>query len=180
MLTIVSIGLAMRPEHPDPSFGFLIHDTSRLLRVNFDRRAQSLGLTRAQWWVLAHVHRHEGSSQRALADILDIEPITLTRLVDRLERASWVERRPDASDRRVWRLFLTEKSYPILDRMYQLGAETREQALAGLTPDQREQLIGILSKIKSNLGGKDALPSEADDVTAEADGIAPLVAAGGE
>ena len=187
MLTIVSIGFdIMRPERPDPSFGFLIHDTSRLLRVNFDRRAQAIGLTRAQWWVLVHVHRHEGSSQRALADILDIEPITLTRLVDRLERSSWVERRPDASDRRIWRLYLTEKSYPILDRMYQLGAETREQALTGITGEQRELLVAILSKIKSNLGGKDVAPPEADavepgadTVAPAADDVAPLVAAGG-
>ncbi|HUN49711.1 MAG TPA: MarR family transcriptional regulator [Candidatus Sulfotelmatobacter sp.] len=163
----------MRPESPDPSFGFLIHDVSRLLRKNFDRRAQQVGLTRAQWWVLVHVHRHESSSQRALADILEIEPITLTRLIDRLEKSGWVERRPDASDRRIWRLYLTEKSYPILDRMYQLGAETREQALTGLPAEQRDQLVAILSKIKGNLGGKEPTAPETDDV-------APLVAAGGE
>ena len=162
----------MRPESPDPSFGFLIHDVSRLLRKNFDRRAATVGLTRAQWWVLAYVHRHEGSSQRALSDILEIEPITLTRLIDRLEKAGWVERRPDPSDRRIWRLFLTEKSYPILDRMYQLGAETRDQALTGLTLEQREGLLALLGRIKGNLGGKEASASEADDET-------KLLAAGG-
>jgi DNA-binding MarR family transcriptional regulator len=172
--------MTMRPERPDPSFGFLIHDVSRLLRTNFDRRAQTVGLTRAQWWVLVHVHRHEASSQRVLADILDIEPITLTRLVDRLEKAGWVERRPDASDRRVWRLYLTEKSYPILDRMYQLGAETREQALTGLPVEQREQLVAILSKIKCNLGGKETTPPDADDVAPGVDDRAPRVAAGGD
>jgi MarR family transcriptional regulator, transcriptional regulator for hemolysin len=151
----------MRPERPDPSFGFLIHDVSRLLRKNFDRRAQTVGLTRAQWWVLVHVHRHEGCSQRMLAEILEIEPITLTRLIDRLEKAAWVERRPDPGDRRVWRLFLAEKSYPILDRMYQLGAQTREQALTGLPPEDRERLVSILTTIKTNLGGRESAAPEA-------------------
>jgi MarR family transcriptional regulator for hemolysin len=145
----------MRPESSDPTFGFLVHDIARLLRKNFDRRAQRVGLTRAQWWVLFHVHRHEGCNQRFLADVLEIEPITLTRLIDRLEGAGWVERRHDAEDRRAWRLFLTDKSNPILERMFALGAETREQAMTGLKPAEREALMTVLTHIRGNLSAKE-------------------------
>ena len=83
------------------TFGFLLHDTARLLRRDFERRSKGTGLTRAQWAVLAYVARNEGSNQAALADMLDIEPITLVRLLDKLEAAGLVERRPDPADRRA-------------------------------------------------------------------------------
>jgi len=89
-----------RPEH---GFGFLLHDIARLLRKRFDHSAATLGLSRAQWQVLAHLHRHEGINQSGLAEILEIKGVTLGRLVDRLEAAGWVERRADASDRRARR-----------------------------------------------------------------------------
>ena len=86
---------------PEKSFGFLLYDAARLLRRDFERRAKQLGLTRAQWSVLAHLARNEGTNQAAAADVLEIEPITLVRLLDRLEAAGWVERRPDPNDRRA-------------------------------------------------------------------------------
>src|ERR1700751_1352951 len=109
--------------HPelDRSFGFLVSDVSRLLRKRFDQRARTLGLTRAQWQVLAYLARYEGINQTGLADILEIEPITLARLIDRMEEAGWVERRAHPSDRRARQLYLTEKAEPIFARMRALG-----------------------------------------------------------
>ena len=85
------------PYDPERSFGFLLHDIARLLRKRFDQRARALGLSRSQWQVLAHLSRHEGINQSGLAEILEIENITLGRLVDRMGEAGWVERRPDPS-----------------------------------------------------------------------------------
>ena len=106
---------------PERSLGFLLHDVSRLLRRRFDGRARTIGLTRAQWSVLAHLSRYEGINQTALADILEIEPITLVRQLDRLEAAGWIERRLDPQDRRVRLLYLTDRGRPILERMHELG-----------------------------------------------------------
>lgn len=139
------------PQNLDKNLGFLLHDVARLLRKRFDQRARALGLSRAQWSVLAHLARHDGIKQSALAEILEIEPITLVRLVDRLEAAGWVERRPHGSDRRVKLLHLTAKAHPLLEELWRIGATTREEAMAGLTADMRERLIETLLTIKKNL-----------------------------
>src|SRR5436190_20361761 len=107
----------MTPESFDRHLGFLLHDVARLLRTRFDQRARALGLTRAQWSVLAHLSRQEGLNQSALADVLEVEPITLARLLDRLEAARLVERRPDPADRRARLLYLTAPARPLLDDM---------------------------------------------------------------
>jgi DNA-binding MarR family transcriptional regulator len=133
------------------TFGFLLHDTARLMRRDFERRSRSSGLTRAQWSVLAHLARSEGSSQAALAETLEIEPITLVRLLDRLEDAGWVERRPDPGDRRVRRLFLTETARPLMEQFQQLAAETREASLSGLSEVERKQLTDLLLRVRGNL-----------------------------
>ena len=139
--------------HPrtEQGFGFLLHDIARLLRKRFDQRARMLGLSRAQWQVLAHLHRHEGINQRGLAEILEIESVTLGRLVDRLEAAGWVERRADLRDRRAHRLHTTEKVAPVIERMWSLGEVTREEALTGLADPERLQLVEALMKIRGNL-----------------------------
>jgi DNA-binding MarR family transcriptional regulator len=153
----------MSHQNLDRRFGFLLHDVSRLLRKQFDRRAQSLGLTRAQWAVIAHLFRNEGINQTALAELLEIEKITLARLLDRLEAADWLERRPDPGDRRANRLYLKEKAYPIVDRMRLLASEVQDLSLDGLDPQQREALIDMLLMIKRNLQAQDSpeLPVEA-------------------
>ena len=153
----------MPAEDLNRTLGFLLHDASRLMRKRVDRRARALGLTRAQWRVLAQLRRREGINQSALADILEIENITMGRHIDRLEDAGWVERRPDPEDRRAWRLYLAEKVQPILDEMRVLSDETREEALAGLSPDQRDILIDGLVTIKDNLLRQEAAESEDDD-----------------
>ena len=133
------------------SLGFLLNDVSRLMRQRFDERARTLGLTRAQWRVLGHLRQYEGINQGALAEILEVETVTLGRHIDRLEDAGWLERRRDPSDRRMWRLHLAEKSRPMIDRLTDLSTEVREFALTGLSKVDRENLIDILQAMKNNL-----------------------------
>jgi DNA-binding MarR family transcriptional regulator len=139
------------PYDPERSFGFLLHDIARLLRKRFDQRARALGLSRSQWQVLAHLSRHEGINQSGLAEILEIENITLGRLIDRMEEAGWVERRPDRNDRRARLLYMTEKVQPMMERMRALAEETRNEALAGLPAAEREALIERLLQVRANL-----------------------------
>jgi MarR family transcriptional regulator for hemolysin len=154
---------------PERSFGFLLHDVSRLLRKRFDRRARTIGLTRAQWFVMAHLSRNEGLNQSALADILEIEPITLVHPLDRLEAAGWIERRLDANDRRVRLLYLTELGRQILGKMQAMGLETKAEAVTGLTAPEQDALIDTLTKIKTSLSAREAASqageTEEDDVT---------------
>lgn len=153
---------------PEKSFGFLLYDAARLLRRDFERRAKQLGLTRAQWSVLAHLARNEGTNQAAAADVLEIEPITLVRLLDRLEAAGWVERRPDPKDRRARLLYLTDKAHPILDQMFALSLETREQALIGIGEPEREAILAMLLKIRQNLSSREPVADSGDEDTVAA------------
>jgi DNA-binding MarR family transcriptional regulator len=140
---------------PNRQFGFLMTDIVRLLRRDFARRAQPLGMTESQWRVLARLSANQGVSQAALADIMEIQPITLVRLIDRLEAAGLVERRPAPKDRRAFQLWLTPNAAPLLDRIWDLGHATREAALAGLSAAQREQMIDALIAIRTNLSATD-------------------------
>ncbi len=153
----------MFDEDPDLNVGFLLHDVSRLLRKRFDRRARALGLTRAQWRVLAHLAPRQGINQSALADILEVENITLGRHIDRLQDTDWVERRSDPDDRRAWCLFLTDKARPILDRMEVLAVETQEEAMAGLSKAEREGLRGLLLSMKRKMLAGEAVNGAAGE-----------------
>ena len=143
--------MAQMPYDPERSFGFLLHDIARLLRKKFDQRARALGLSRAQWQVLVHLSRHEGVNQSGLAEILEVENITLGRLVDRMAEAGWVERRPDPADRRARLLYMTERVAPVMQQMFELAIEVREEALVGLSPAERERLIATLLRVRGNL-----------------------------
>mgnify|MGYP001791870075 FL=1 len=136
---------------PDVNVGFLLYDVSRLMRAWFDERAQAFGLTRAQWRVLVHLAGRQGINQRSLAEILEIENVTLSRHVDRLERDGWLERRADPEDRRAWCLYLTDAAGPMLDRMEARATETQAKAMEGLSEAERAQLIDMLTRIKSNV-----------------------------
>lgn len=140
------------------SLGFLLYETSRLMRRKLDQCFKPLGLTQVQWRALARLSHSEGVNQVKLADLLEVRPITLARLIDRLEAAQWVERRPDPSDRRACRLFLTSQAQPLLQKMQVLAREVREEALEGLPDGAREALINSLCHIKQNLqhGGGEA------------------------
>jgi DNA-binding MarR family transcriptional regulator len=146
-------------ELPERNLGFLLHDVARLMRKRFEQNARALGLTRSQCQVLAHLARNEGIQQSGLADILEVEPITLTRLLDRLEEAGLVERRAHATDRRIRQLFLTEKAHPLLAEIFAIGATTRAEALEGVAEAERDQLFGLLSRMKSNLLTKASAPA---------------------
>ncbi len=136
---------------PDQSVGFLLGDVYRMLRRNFNLRAQAHGLSLAQWQALAYLAREEGVNQVTLADRLEIQPITLARLIDRLQEAGLVSRRPDPGDRRAFRLYLTDAARPLIDRMWGYAAETRAEAMAGLPDDDRAALMRSLLHMKQNL-----------------------------
>ena len=135
----------------NPTLGFLIHDVARLLRKRFEQNARHIGLTRTQWQTLAYLSRNEGVNQKALAEMLEIEPITLKRVIDNLENRGFVERRADQNDRRVWLLFMTSQSHSFLDEMRSLGEQTRSEALAGIDENERTRLARILETMKLNL-----------------------------
>ena len=128
-----------------------IHDIARLMRKRFDKRARTLGLTRSQWLALAVLRRHPGINQAELADRLEVEPMTVARLVDRLEDAGWVERRADSKDRRSNRIYLTERVKSIVTHIRELGLQNRREALAGVTAEEHAVLITVLRKIKLNI-----------------------------
>jgi DNA-binding MarR family transcriptional regulator len=138
----------------EDNVGTMIAQVARLMRRSFDERARSIGVTRPQWQVLSLLARNEGINQGGLADILEVEPITLGRMIDRLQEAAMVERRADPADRRAWRLFLTPKGNELIDLMRPLAVEMLEIVLDGVEAAQREQLMGALDRMRSNLSRK--------------------------
>lgn len=148
-LTIISI--VINNALMNEPIAFLLADVSRLMRRSFDQRARSIGVTRAQWRVLTMLVRHEGINQGGLADLIEVEPITLCRMVDRLTEASLVERRPDPNDRRVWRLFMTDKARALLSDLKLLAADLTEEAMGDISECEQEQLSKLLETIRGNL-----------------------------
>lgn len=144
---------------PNKRMAFLIHDVARLLRHRLDKVAEGSGLTSAQWRVLASVARCqslnlEAPNQAALADMLDIEPITLSRQIDRLAAAELIERRPDPADRRAHRLYLTDKAAPMVASFRAMGAKMLGGALDGIDDAVVDTMIATLERIRTNLTGK--------------------------
>jgi MarR family transcriptional regulator, transcriptional regulator for hemolysin len=130
---------------------FSINDVARLLRTYADQKAALFGMTRAKWAVLARLDRFEGLKQNELADMLDLQPITLTRLLDGLADNGLIERRADPNDRRAKRLYLTPAARPLLERLGELGEELMGTALAGLDKSEIAQLLASLAAVKDNL-----------------------------
>jgi len=128
-----------------------IGETSRMMRRYYDRRASALGVTSAQWRLLLRLSREPGLKQVELAERLDVEPITACRIVDRLEEAGLVERQRDPDDRRAWRLVLTEKAQPILERLRALAGEMSGEAFAGMSVEEIEAMRGKLARIRENV-----------------------------
>jgi DNA-binding MarR family transcriptional regulator len=139
------------PFDPDHSLGFLVADIARLLRERFNDTANAFGLTLAQGRALVHLARNQGTSQVALAQLLEVQPITLLRLIDRLEESGLVERRPNPNDRRAQQLYLTPAGDRLLDQINLLGSSLTETAMAGLGPRDRDRLITLLGRVKRNL-----------------------------
>lgn len=140
-----------------------IGETAHALRRAFDRRASALGVTKAQWRVLVKVSRYPGLRQVELADHLDIEPITLCRIVDRLEESGLIERQRDPADRRAWQLQLTEKAGPLIEKLKIIGAGLSDEAFAGLTQADVETLRRGLATVRDNIAALQA-PKKASNL----------------
>ena len=136
---------------PDLTLGYLVLDVARLMSASFEARTRSIGVTRAQWSLIAALVRNEGCNQAQLAELMQITPISLGRLVDRMVKAGWVERRAEAGDRRSHRLFLTTKAHAIRPALRKLSDETQEEALAALGTHERRQLLESLAKVRATL-----------------------------
>ena len=135
----------------DQRLGFLMHDVSRLRRVVFDDFMKPLGVTRSQWWVLAYLSRHDGMIQSDLADVLEMGKAALGGLIDRLEASGLIERKLDATDRRVKRIQLTQNGVQTVKKMRQLSHDMSERILEGLDQEERQHLSDMLSLVKKNL-----------------------------
>ena len=134
------------------NYAFEIVETARLIRREANKRAAVLGATKAQWRVLAHLKRKgDGARQIDLADSLDVEPITLCRMIDRLEEAGLVERRRDEADRRAWRIHLTAAAAPMLVKLEEMGIAFNADMLAGISPADRETVLRVLGRMRDNL-----------------------------
>ena len=142
----------------EENFGSLLADVSRHVRRSFDARARDIGVTRPQWQVLTVLLRHEGINQGGLADLLEVEPITVCRMVDRLQESDLIERRPDPNDRRAWCLFLTDNARNVIDQLRPLAEDLLQEALAGVSDDERSQVMAVLDRIRQNLTRRPAAP----------------------
>jgi DNA-binding MarR family transcriptional regulator len=145
----------------DISFGYLLSDVTLLFRKHFDRRAVKFGLTRAQWRATKVLYHREGLRQTELAEFLEMEPIAVGRVIDRLQAAGFVERRHDPKDRRAWRLHTTEQARVIVDDMELIARDLRKDATVGIDYDELEQALAVINRIKENLLALDQGSNEA-------------------
>jgi DNA-binding MarR family transcriptional regulator len=156
---------------PAKGVGMLVHDVARLLRRAIDQRASAVGLTSAQWRVLSSVARAEfrkdpAPNQASLADEMDMEPITLSRLIDRMEKADIIERRPDPNDRRAHRIYLKEAARPLVMKFRDVAITCLGSALEGISDDELDQLANLLTRVRNNLTGKSAIVPPAENTPA--------------
>jgi MarR family transcriptional regulator, transcriptional regulator for hemolysin len=136
---------------PPPTVGGLIHEIDRLVKKRFDRFAETTGMSRAQWHVLARVAKQQGINQATLADLVGVEPITICRMVDRLEALGLVERRPDPNDRRARLIHMTEAARPSLERTKEAAQALFSEALDGIGAEEEAILARLLGRIHANL-----------------------------
>jgi MarR family transcriptional regulator for hemolysin len=152
------------------SIGVLLSEISRVMRKRFDRRARELGLTRAQWRVLSRLRMRQGINQTTLADLIEIEPITLARHIDRLQEKGWVERRSDPNDRRAWRLYLDDSVKPILDEMHKISEWNNAAAMRDFDDEECRRFVADLYRMKATLlaAEQDELGNDSEDDPAPA------------
>jgi MarR family transcriptional regulator, transcriptional regulator for hemolysin len=152
---------------------FLLHDVARLLRVDADKRARLHGMTRAQWAILIRLDRQPGISQKELSELLEVEPITVARLIDRLEARGMVERRPDPRDRRIWRLHLLRPARDVLHEIDDQRADMTRMVTAGIDEDSIEIMTEALVRMKATLTQEaHALRRSTDSAVTEAREVA--------
>jgi MarR family transcriptional regulator, transcriptional regulator for hemolysin len=142
---------APKPLSPGREFAFAVNDVARLMRTLADQSARVLNMTRAQWAVLKRLEMSEGAKQAELAELLDLQPITLARLVDKLSSLGLVERRDDPNDRRANRLYLTDKAAPVLVKLNALGETLVGKALDNFDAFEIEALNKNMERIRANL-----------------------------
>jgi MarR family transcriptional regulator for hemolysin len=133
------------------NLGFLMKDVSRLWVRYFEQHADQLGMTLSHAKVLVFLARNEGCTQARLAELCDTDPMTLVRVLDRMEKDGWLERRPDPTDRRAYRIFLKPASDPVLAEITRIGDKARGEALSGLSTEERTQLVALLERVHANL-----------------------------
>jgi DNA-binding MarR family transcriptional regulator len=138
----------------EDNIGTMIAQVARLMRRSFDERARGIGVTRPQWQVLSLLTRYEGINQGGLAEMLEVEPITLGRMIDRLQDAELVERRADPADRRAWRLHVTAKGNALVETLRPYAHDTFEHALDGIDEPRRAELMAMLDRMRANLSRK--------------------------
>src|SRR5437899_12112550 len=147
----------------DMNFLFTLGEAQRMMRAYADRQAARYGITRAQWAVLAKVERTEGLKQSELAEQMEMQPITLTRLIDKLCDNGWIERRGDENDRRVNRLYLRKAARPLLGKLAGLRSELTATALDGINPTEAHRMLAQLETIKDNV--RNAVQNPPSDTT---------------
>jgi DNA-binding MarR family transcriptional regulator len=147
------------------TFGYLVTDVTRMMRRQFDRRAVRFGLTRAQWRALKRVHHGEGITQNELAEFLEMEPIAVGRVIDRLQKAGFIERRADPRDRRVWRLHLLPKAHDVVDDMEQIASELFRQMQHGIAAAEMKSMLSVLTRMKDNLNALDRVDEKNGEAT---------------
>src|SRR5437899_10410823 len=147
----------------DMNFLFTLGEVPRMMRAYADRQAARYGITRAQWAVLAKVERTEGLKQSELAEQMEMQPITLTRLIDKLCDNGWIERRGDDNDRRVNRLYLRKAARPLLGQLAGPRAELTATALYGINPTDAHRMLAQLETIKDNV--RNAVQNPPSDTT---------------
>jgi DNA-binding MarR family transcriptional regulator len=134
------------------NFAFEVAETARLIKREANRRAADIGATKTQWRVLARLGRAgDAIRQVELAEALDVEPITLCRVIDRLEDAKLVERQRDPDDRRAWRIHLTPEASPVIAKLEAMGVAFNADILSGISAAERETALRVFSKIRANL-----------------------------
>lgn len=143
------------------TIGFLLNDSARLFRRAFNARTRDSGITALQWRLITYLKRHEGIRQGPLAELLEVEPITLSRMVDRLVEAGLVERRADPTDRRAWRLYLAPRAADLLDGMREIAQSLTDEATEGLSTGERELLIALVERVRANLSRRECLKETA-------------------
>ncbi len=139
------------------SVGFLLNDTARLYRRTLDGMLRNLGMTSLQWRTVARLKREPGMRQSELADLLEVEPITLSRMIDRLADSGMVCRKPDPNDRRAWNLYLTDKTDGLIRQLEVEARRVEDLAFAGLSEDERQMLAGLVERVRANLSRKEAV-----------------------
>jgi MarR family transcriptional regulator, transcriptional regulator for hemolysin len=142
------------------NFGFLLKETSRRYVLRFEQRAAELSLTLNQCKALAQLQRHEGVSQARLAELTDVEPMAMVRILDRMEADQLIERRADPADRRARQLYLTPQAEPLLEQIWHLADLTRAELFAGIAKADRDTFMRVLEQVHANVSALDGQPAE--------------------